>query len=75
MGNNKPVNLKKYIEILENSLEIKAIKKYKSLQKGDVPKTNASLLKIKKLYKYLPKTKIENGVKNFIKWYKEYYRI
>jgi len=75
VGNNKPVNLKKYIEILENSLEIKAIKKYKSLQKGDVPKTNASLLKIKKLYKYLPKTKIENGVKNFIKWYKEYYKI
>jgi len=75
IGNNRPVKLIKYIHVLENFLEIKAIKKYKPLQKGDVPKTNASIAKIKRLYKYSPKTKIHNGIKNFVQWYREYYKL
>ena len=47
------------------------MKNYKPLQKGDVPKTNASIAKIKKLYKYNPKTKIHDGIKNFVQWKKQ----
>tara|TARA_B100001057_G_scaffold500254_1_gene614309 strand:+ start:816 stop:1829 length:1014 start_codon:yes stop_codon:yes gene_type:complete len=75
IGNNRPVKLMKYVELLENELAMKSKKIYKSLQKGDVPKTNASIKKIKKIYKYKPKTTIEEGIKNFVNWYKKYYNL
>ena len=51
---------------------IRAIKKYKSLQKGDVENTfsDSSLLEIKTGFK--PNTSIKKGIKNFVNWYKEY---
>ena len=75
IGNNKPIHLLKYIKVLESELRMKSIKKYRSLQKGDIKKTNASIKKIKKMYKYNPNIKIERGIKNFVSWYKKYYNV
>ena len=75
IGNNKPIPLMKYIQTLERELKIKSYKTYRTLQKGDIKKTNASIYKIKKLYNYLPKTNIEKGIKSFVNWYKNYYNV
>ncbi len=75
IGNNYPIPLNKYILCLEKELKIKAIKKYKPLQPGDIMKTNASIKKIKNLYKYKPKVRIEEGIRNFVRWYKKYYNV
>ena len=53
----------------------KAKKKYLPLQPGDVPETYADIGHSVKMLNFHPKTKIEDGVKKFIKWYKEYYKI
>lgn len=75
LGNNKPVKLKDFIAIIETELKQKAAKKYLPLQPGDMIKTYADIRKAKKLLNFQPKTSIEVGLKKFIKWYKDYYRI
>ena len=75
IGNNNPVPLMRYINILESELGVKSKKIYKPLQKGDIKKTNASIKKIKNLYNYKSKTKIEKGIKKFVNWYREYFNV
>tara|TARA_B100001057_G_scaffold490276_1_gene578205 strand:- start:3414 stop:4427 length:1014 start_codon:yes stop_codon:yes gene_type:complete len=74
IGSGKQTKLKTYIKIIEKELKIKAIKKYLPLQKGDIQETLSNINNLKKLG-YDPKTNPENGIKKFIKWYKEYYKI
>ena len=75
LGNNKPITLKKYIWLIEKNLKIKAKKKYLPLQAGDVEKTHSNTNLLKKEINFIPKTKPEKGIFNFIKWYLEYYKI
>ncbi len=75
LGNNKTVQLKKFIQILENELGKKAMKKMKPIQPGDVVQTYADIRKAKKILNYQPKTNIEAGLKRFVAWYKKYYGI
>ncbi|MFH0818680.1 MAG: GDP-mannose 4,6-dehydratase [Patescibacteria group bacterium] len=75
LGNNQPITLKYFIEIIEKELNQKASKKMLPKQPGDVDETYADIIKAKKLLNYEPKTSIEDGVKKFIEWYKEYYKI
>ena len=72
IGNNDPIKLTKYIEILEKVLKKKAKKKYMKLQAGDIKKTFADNSKIKKFYKKKP-TQVTKGIQNFVEWYKKYY--
>ena len=72
IGNNDPIKLTKYIEILEKVLNKKAKKKYMKLQAGDIKKTFADNSKIKKFYKKKP-TQVTKGIQNFVEWYKKYY--
>ena len=74
IGGNNPISLKKYVKIIEKNLEKKAKKNYLPLQKGDVKKTISDVSKIKKHYGFEPEVKIEDGIRNFIKWYKEFYK-
>ena len=74
IGNDKPVGLLKFIQILENTLGKKAKKNFLSLQKGDVIKTQCDNTELKKLIKIKP-TSLEKGTENFVKWYKDYYKI
>lgn len=74
IGNNSPVLLTEFIEAIEESLGITAIKNYLPIQPGDVIETYADIQNISKLG-YVPSTDIKTGVKLFIDWYKIYYRI
>ena len=75
IGNSNPVKLLDFINLIELELGKKAKKKYLEMQAGDVNSTWASIKKIKSDYDYEPKTTIKKGVKKFIKWYKDYYKI
>ncbi len=73
IGNSETVQLEKYIEVIENILNKKAIKNYLPLQPGDVPSTNAEVSDLIKEFDYKPNTSINDGIKKFIDWYKIYY--
>ena len=75
IGGNNPISLKKYVKLIEKNLQTKAIKNFLPLQKGDVKKTVSDVSKIKKHYGFVPETKIEDGIKNFIIWYKNFYKV
>jgi len=75
LGNSETVELKYLITTIEKNLKKKAKIKLKPIQPGDVEKTFANISKAKKMLGFNPKTKIEEGVKNFIEWYKDYYKI
>ena len=75
IGNNKPVKLMDYIVALENALGKKAKINFLPLQQGDVPDTYANVDNLNKQFNYKPSTSISVGVSNFVKWYKNYYKI
>ena len=74
IGNNKPVELLKFIEILENNLGKKADKKLLPLQPGDVLATFADIDDLTRDIGFKPSTSIEEGLKEFVAWYLNYYR-
>lgn len=73
IGNNKPVSLLRFIEILEDELGIKANKKFLPLQPGDVIATYADTSLLNDWINFAPKVSIEQGVQKFVKWFKNYY--
>ena len=75
VGNGRPVLLKKFIEVLEDNLSKSAIKISKPHQLGEVYSTAADNKKLYDMINYKPIINIEEGVKRFVKWYKEYYLI
>lgn len=75
IGNNKPVELLHFIEVLESNLGKKAVKNFLPLQDGDVPETFADVEDLMNDVGFKPETSIETGIKNFVTWYKQYYRI
>ncbi len=75
IGNNKPVELMKFIEVLENKLNKKAIKNFLPLQPGDVPATYADVQDLVNSVDFKPNTNIEDGISNFVDWYREYYKV
>ncbi len=75
IGNNKPVELMRYIEILEDKLKKKAIKNFLPLQPGDVPDTYADVDDLVKAVDFKPNMDIEQGISNFVNWYRSYYKV
>jgi UDP-glucuronate 4-epimerase len=75
IGNNNPVELLRYIEVLEDKIGKKAIKNLLPLQEGDVPETFANVDDLMNDVGFKPSTPIETGIGNFVDWYKTYYRI
>lgn len=73
IGNNNPVDLMDYIEALEKSLGKTAKKEFLPLQPGDVPDTYADVKDLVEQFDYKRSTTIEEGITNFISWYKEYH--
>lgn len=74
IGGDKTEKLTRYIEVIEETIGKKAKKKMIPIQPGDVPSTIADIKKLRKLG-WKPTTRIEKGIKKFIKWYKEYYNL
>ena len=73
IGNHKTTSLLKYIEELENSLEITAIKEFLPIQDGEVKKTAADTNLLENWVGFKPKIDIKEGVSKFVKWYKSFY--
>lgn len=69
LGNSNPVKITELIKFIEKAANKKAQVKYTSVQAGDVPVTYADILKAKKMLKYNPKTRIEEGINKFTAWY------
>ena len=74
VGNNDPIQLKKYIGYLESFLKKKAKKIKLPMQKGEVKRTHASLINLKKITNFKPKTKIHIGIKKFVDWHNSYFK-
>jgi len=74
IGNNNPVELMHFIEVLEDCLGKKAEKNLLPIQAGDVPATYADIDDLIKDVGFKPSTSIEDGIKKFVEWYKEYYK-
>lgn len=71
LGNSKPIKLRGLIEIIGESIGITPKVKKLPFQQGDVPTTFADIKKAKRILSWAPKTSLDNGIKKFIKWYKE----
>jgi len=75
IGNNNPVELLRFIEIIEEKLKKKAIKNLMPIQSGDVPETFADVGALMNEIDFKPATSIETGIGRFIEWYLEYYKV
>ena len=74
IGQSEPVELLRFIEILENELGLKSIKNFLPIQPGDVEATAANTDLLERWVDFKPSISIENGVHRFAKWYLDYYK-
>jgi len=75
IGNSNPTKLYDYIEAIENNLGKKADMILEEMQPGDVKETYANTELLQKFIGFKPNTSIDKGIKEFIRWYLEYYKI
>ena len=75
LGNNSPVELARFIAVLENCLGKKAQKIYLDMQPGDVIMTYADVTDLEKDIGFKPETPIEEGLTKFVEWYRKYYKV
>ena len=75
IGNNTPVKLMDFVGAIEGKLEMKAEIRFKPLQPGDVISSHADIGDMIKDFDYRPKTNVEQGVAQFIDWYRSYYEV
>jgi UDP-glucuronate 4-epimerase len=73
IGNNQPVELMRYIEVIEECLQRKATMNFLPLQPGDVPETYADVTDLAAEVGYRPATPVEVGVRKFVDWFCQYY--
>lgn len=75
IGNNQPVQLMKFINVLEEKIGKEANKQYMEMQPGDVLRTYADVSELERDVEFKPSTSIEDGLGKFVDWYKEYYNV
>ncbi len=75
IGSDRPESLMRYIEVLEENLGMTANKNMLPMQPGDVPATWADVSDLRNAVGYEPNTPIEVGIKNFVEWYREFYKV
>ena len=75
IGNHSPVELMRFVEIIEEAIGKKAIKNLQPMQPGDVPATYADVSELMEQYSFQPNTPLEEGIRRFIEWYREYYKV
>lgn len=75
IGNNNPVELMRYIQVLEDTLGIKAQKNLLPMQAGDVPATYADVEDLERDVGFKPATPLEEGIPRFVQWFRDYYKI
>ena len=75
IGNNNPVELLRFIEVLEDCLGRKAEKNFLPMQPGDVPATYADVDDLMQAVGFKPSTSLEEGIKKFVAWYRDYFTV
>ena len=75
IGNSQPTPLMDYVKALEKTIGITAKKKYLDMQPGDVEKTASDTSALEEWTGFKPKTEIAEGIKNFVEWYRDYYKL
>ncbi len=75
IGNHQPVELLRFIEVLEQTIGKKAKKKLLPIQPGDVPATYADIEDLSRGVGFKPATPIEVGIPRFVQWYREFYKV
>jgi UDP-glucuronate 4-epimerase len=75
IGNHRPVELSRYIEVIEEALGRSAEKTLLPMQAGDVPDTFADITALQRDTGYAPSTPVEVGVKRFVDWYRDFYHV
>ncbi|MEB3220136.1 MAG: NAD-dependent epimerase [Nostocales cyanobacterium 94392] len=74
IGNNQPVELLTFIQVIEKAMGKEAIKNFLPMQPGDVPRTYADVDELMQDVGFKPTTNIEQGIENFVRWYKDFYQ-
>jgi UDP-glucuronate 4-epimerase len=74
IGNSKPIKLMSFIEGLELEMGEEAVKNFMPMQDGDVKVTYADVSKLEKTAGYKPKTELKSGLREFVGWYKSFYK-
>jgi UDP-glucuronate 4-epimerase len=75
IGNHSPVKLMRLIEVLEEKIGKKAIKRMAPMQPGDVLATYADVDDLARAVDFAPRTPIETGIERFVAWYRDFYRV
>jgi UDP-glucuronate 4-epimerase len=75
IGNNQPVELSRFIEVIEETIGKQAEKNMMPMQPGDVPATYADIDQLEAAVGFRPSTSIEHGVRRFVQWYRDYYQV
>lgn len=75
IGNSEKVRLLDFVEAMERSAGVKAVRNYMPMQKGDVQATWADASLLGRLTGYAPRTPVAEGVARFVEWYRDYYRV
>ena len=75
IGNSSPVELLDYIRAIEEVLNKKAKLELLPLQLGDVPDTYADIQDLERKFDYRPSVSVKDGVKRFVQWYREFYKV
>lgn len=75
IGNNSPVKLMDFIDCIESEVGKKAKKNFMPIQAGDVPATSADVSDLMRDVGFKPATPIAHGVHNFVRWYRNYYKV
>jgi UDP-glucuronate 4-epimerase len=75
IGNSQPVPLMRYIELMEKEIGKKAIINFMPIQPGEIEKSNADNRELYETFNFKPTTNVEDGIKEFVKWYREYYNV
>lgn len=75
IGNNSPVKLMDFVHAIEEETGKKAIIDFQPLQPGDVPATYADVSSLYETINFKPQTSIQQGISNFVNWYKEYFKV
>lgn len=75
IGNNSPVELMEFIEAIEKALGKKAKKNFLAMQPGDVPATWADVNDLVEDFGYKPAMSVEQGVRRFVTWFREFYKV
>jgi UDP-glucuronate 4-epimerase len=73
IGNDQPTELLRYVDVLEEALGVRAIRQFEDIQPSDVPATWADVDALRDAVGFTPATPVEEGVRRFVAWYREFY--